>query len=237
MSVGRIDFLDKNGEVKSVTEYESWDKMKAQIALEDQFGDPFIAQVYSYDKLPFELKAPNSKVRYLQDLVPDDAENDRFWVEENEIVAVYWNPNGGPDGFGDYLEHHFSFESILECNKDAGNDKQFSDLLYGNATYDTFCLDIGTREFEEMSKDFSSGFRPNDNSFTGIREWMVRVAKEKLSEKGYFIRESKISPVLYLQMKNGETAENALDRVMSLLDQAGFDVLSGSLDKYEIQEE
>ena len=237
MSVGRIDFLDKNGEVKSVTEYESWDKMKAQIALEDQFGDPFIAQVYSYDKLPFELKAPNSKVRYLQDLVPDDAENDRFWVEENEIVAVYWNPNGGPDGFGDYLEHHFSFERILESDKEAKSDADFSDALYGDATNDTFCLDIGTREFEEMSKDFSSGFRPNDNSFTGIREWMVRVAKEKLSEKGYFIREIKISPVLYLQIKNGETAENALDRVMSLLDQAGFDVLSGSLDKYEIQEE
>ena len=194
MAVGRIDFLDKNGEITMSMEYESWDKMSAQIALEDQFGDPFVAHVYSYDELNFELKSPNSKVKYLQKLVPDGAEQDRFWIDDNEIVAIYWNPNGGPDGFGDYLEHHFSYERILECDKEAGYDEEFS-----------------------------SGFRPNDNSFTGIREWMVGTAKAKLAERNPKIL--KAVAVLKLPKKAGEKESQTLKRAKEKLSDSGFDVV------------
>ena len=223
MAVGRIDFLDKNGEITMSMEYESWDKMSAQIALEDQFGDPFVAHVYSYDELNFELKSPNSKVKYLQKLVPDGAEQDRFWIDDNEIVAIYWNPNGGPDGFGDYLEHHFSYERILECDRAAGYDEEFSDLLYGDASNTTFCIDIGTDAFESVSKEFSSGFRPNDNSFTGIREWMVGTAKAKLAERNPKIL--KAVAVLKLPKKAGEKESQTLKRAKEKLSDSGFDVV------------
>ena len=230
MAVGRIDFLDKNGEITMSMEYESWDKMSAQIALEDNFGDSFVAHVYSYDELNFELKSPNSKVKYLQKLVPDDAEQDRFWIDENEIVAIYWNPNGGPDGFGDYLEHHFSYERILECDKEAGYDEEFSDLLYGDASNTTFCIDIGADAFESVSKDFSSGFRPNDNSFTGIREWMVRTAKAKLAERKKKV-EYRLNPVLYYSSTIPLHETRAVIRHQ--LENAGFIILDGSLDNIE----
>ena len=223
MAVGRIDFLDKNGEITMSMEYESWDKMSAQIDLEDQFGDPFVAHVYRYDELNFELKSPNSKVKYLQKLVPDGAEQDRFWIDDNEIVAIYWNPNGGPDGFGDYLEHHFSYERILECDKEAGYDEEFSDLLYGDASNTTFYIDIGTDAFESVSKEFSSGFRPNDNSFTGIREWMVGTAKAKLAERNPKIL--KAVAVLKLPKKAGEKESQTLKRAKEKLSDSGFDVV------------
>ena len=110
MSVGRIDFLDKYGEIEMSMEYDCWDKMSAQIALEDRFGDPFVAHVYSNDALDFSLSSTYSKVRYLQQLITKDMGFDRYWITEKEVTAAFYNPEKGPNS-GCFVVYHIS--SIL----------------------------------------------------------------------------------------------------------------------------
>lgn len=227
MAEGRIDFLDQNGEIIVSTEYENFKKMCRQIELEDQFGDPFIAHVYGYERIGFRPKNTTSKLRHIQDLIPDDAEKDRFWVYDDKIVAMYFNPNGGPNEYGDFMEHNFTFDRIIQADEESETDEDFMDALYGDASNDTFCIDIGTDSFDSTLEEFPSGFRPEDDSPAGIRKWMVETAKAKQAED---ICEIRVNPILYFQPQSKMSEEQLVSLIQKKLEDAGFCVLDDSIE-------
>ena len=227
MSVGRIDFLNKYGEIEMSMEYDCWDKMLAQIALEDKFGDPFVAHVYSHDVLDFSLSSPYAKVRYLQQLITKDMGFDRYWITNQEVVAAYYHPEKGPNG-GCFMVFHMPFKKILEADEITPDDNMFSNYLYGYEHNPPERLDIGTEKFEEMLLKFPSGIRENDGM--DFREWIVSVAKRFVENKRV---EFKVNPILYYDSKIDWDLKEAENIIRQRLENAGFTILDGSLDNIE----
>lgn len=231
--IGRIDFMNKtNDTIINTQNYDSWEKMKAQIKLEDDFESPFVAVIYDYHRMNnFVPHSKTSEIKYIQEMIPDDAEKDRFWIGETSITAVYFNPNGGENELGDFLQHNFDFEYILQCDKEAENDKAFLDMLYGDARRcPTYCIDVGTTAFEDQINDWHDGIRPTDTSPKGIRKWMVETVKSKKEEY-----ELKFEPTLYLKLLPGENHMDAMERAENLLIDAGFDILDAKNLPFEIR--
>ena len=227
MSVGRIDFLDKYGEIDMSMEYESWDKMSAQIALEAQFGDPFVAHVYSNDVLDFTLNSPYSKVRYLQKLITKDMEHDHYWITDQEVTAAYYNPEKGLNG-GCFVVFHMPFKKILEADEITPDDNVFSDYLYGYEHNPPEHLDIGTEKFEEMLLKFPTGIREDDGM--DFREWIVSIAKKFVGIKKV---EFRVNPILYYNSVIDWDPKEAESIIRQRLGNAGFTILDESLDDIE----
>lgn len=227
MSVGRIDFLDKYGEIEMSMEYDCWDKMSAQIALEDRFGDPFVAHVYSNDALDFSLSSTYSKVRYLQQLITKDMGFDRYWITEKEVTAAFYNPEKGPNS-GCFVVYHMPFKKVLEADEITPDDNMFSDYLYGVEHNPPEYLDIGTEKFEEMLLKFPSGIRESDGM--DFREWIVSVAKRFVENKRV---EFKVNPILYYNSEINWDPKEAENIIRQRLENAGFIILDGSLDNIE----
>ena len=115
--------------------------------------------------------------------VPVDAEKDRFWVSDTEIVAVYYNPQGNDEN-GLFEEHHFPYWFIMELvdkypvDSEADAESFIYDLLYGDAIYcPTYCLDSGTSSFEYVVESWETGIRPDDTTAIGLYKWFVQLAK------------------------------------------------------------
>ena len=92
MIIGRIEVGKET--LDYFIEYSDWEKMKAQIELENNFETPFKAFIYTDNRMP-ETFTPKetSQITYILDMIPDDAEtNDRFFMNENGIKATYFNP-------------------------------------------------------------------------------------------------------------------------------------------------
>lgn len=237
MIIGRIEVGKET--LDYFIEYSDWEKMKAQIELENNFETPFKAFIYTDNRMP-ETFTPKetSQITYILDMIPDDAEtNDRFFMNENGIKATYFNPQGGIDGLGEFMEHHFSYDYILQCENEIKDDEAFLDALYGDACRcPTYCIDIGTDLFGQKLAEFNKGQTVKDNTPHNVRQFLVKQAQahQKKDKSEY---ELKIQPVIYLTLNADETKEQVLQRAETLLNNAGFTVLSGSMDnKAEIRQ-
>lgn len=183
MSVGKIEYATKQMRFENIA-----DLIEAAINLEKQ-GIPMTITVFSHDKL--ELSSELTTVRYLQEMIPEDAEKDRFWIGSEAMTAVYYNPNGGPEGLGDWEHHIFRYDYILKMDAEYSDDEngdKFFDALYGDAVQcPTYCTDIDTEQFEVMLDEWSNGYRPEDTSNAGIRKWMVETALNAQTTRKYKI--------------------------------------------------
>lgn len=233
--VGKIFFKTREGEEFASTEYESWKKMKKELDNELVNGNLFAAVIYSDDEYIPEIKLKNGQtITYLQNIVPEDAEQDRFWLGSESITAMYFNPQGGLEGNGDFLQHTFPYDYILQCDEEAGEgadgDEAFMDMLYGDACRcPTYCIDVGTIAFDNALDDWENGIRPADTSPGGIRKWFVEMAKNH--DKSF---ELAVNTRIYLPTKLGETKEAAYDRLTKLLESVGVTILD--TDDIEIRE-
>ena len=239
MIVGRIEVdndkpdyqIEGNNKIDYLIEYSDWNKMKSQIELETLFNTPFRAFVYTNDRLPDNFKLnPNSKIIYLPELIPANAETfDRYYIEKDKVVAIYYNPDGGIDGIGEFMQHNFPYEYILECDQENNDDETFVDSLYGDAiNCPTYCIDIGTERFETILENLPTGIVLPDMEPATIRKFLVDTANDKLKNKEY---ELKIAPVLYLKLNSGETKDEVIRRAENMLETAGFDYLDMSINR------
>lgn len=157
-----------------------------------------IVDRWTYNQYAFEIwchtdKNKSKKYDYdtIRENIPDDAEHDRFWSNDSEITAVYYNPNGGgneEDGeIGEFMEHHFPIDYIIENDgkypHTEEGDNEFCDALYGDAQRcPTYCIDIGTKSFENTIANWSNGTRLKNETPNTIRSYLTQICYKSKRE-------------------------------------------------------